>query len=71
MTTPEVIKCPDGHFCRAIYSIGPVIADYLEQVWLTGIVQGWCPKFVLDIYLYMQSRSDLDIQMFCQTWRPQ
>ncbi|TEB28157.1 hypothetical protein FA13DRAFT_1633446, partial [Coprinellus micaceus] len=44
MTTPEVIKCPDGHFRRAIYSIGPVIADYPEQVWLTGIVQGWCPK---------------------------
>ncbi|KAH6904373.1 hypothetical protein BKA70DRAFT_1193076 [Coprinopsis sp. MPI-PUGE-AT-0042] len=44
MNTPEVVRCPDGHFRRAIYSIGPVIADYPEQVWLSGIVQGWCPK---------------------------
>ncbi|KAH6868892.1 hypothetical protein BKA70DRAFT_1211207 [Coprinopsis sp. MPI-PUGE-AT-0042] len=44
MTAPEVVRCPDGHFRRAVYSIGPVIADYPEQVWLSGIVQGWCPK---------------------------
>ncbi|KAJ7909124.1 hypothetical protein B0H13DRAFT_2493854 [Mycena leptocephala] len=44
MTTPEVIKCPDGHFRRAIYGLGPYIADYPEQVWLTSIVQNWCPK---------------------------
>ncbi|KAH6869449.1 hypothetical protein BKA70DRAFT_1379649 [Coprinopsis sp. MPI-PUGE-AT-0042] len=44
MSTPEVVRCPDGHFCHAVYSIGPVIADYPEQVWLSGIVQGWCPK---------------------------
>ena len=44
MTTPEVVRCPDGHFRRAIYSLGPYIADYPEQVWLSGIVQGWCPK---------------------------
>ncbi|TEB28410.1 hypothetical protein FA13DRAFT_1711732 [Coprinellus micaceus] len=37
-------SCPDGHLRRAVYSIGPVIADYPEQVWLSGIVQGWCPK---------------------------
>ncbi|KAJ7724027.1 hypothetical protein B0H16DRAFT_1736971 [Mycena metata] len=44
MTTPEVIKCPDGHFRRAIYGLGPYIADYPEQVWLSSIVQNWCPK---------------------------
>lgn len=44
---PDVIRCPDGHFRRAIYVIGPYIADYPEQVWLAGIVQGWCPKYVL------------------------
>lgn len=44
MTTPEVIKCPDGHLCKAVYGLGPYIADYPEQVWLSGIVQGWCPK---------------------------
>jgi hypothetical protein len=45
MTTPEVVKCPDGHFRRAVYGLGPYIADYPEQVWLAGIVQGWCPRY--------------------------
>jgi hypothetical protein len=44
MTAPDVVKCPDGHLRRAIYGLGPYIADYPEQVWLTAIVQGWCPK---------------------------
>lgn len=44
MTIPEVVKCPDGHFRRAVYGLGPYIADYPEQVWLAAIVQGWCPK---------------------------
>ncbi|KAJ6548422.1 hypothetical protein B0H19DRAFT_1211517 [Mycena capillaripes] len=44
MTTPEVIRCPDGHFRRAIYGLGPYIADYPEQVWLASVVQNWCPK---------------------------
>jgi hypothetical protein len=47
MSTPEVVKCPDGHFRRAVYGLGPYIADYPEQVWLAAIVQGWCPKYVL------------------------
>lgn len=44
METPEVIRCPDGHFRRAIYSLGPYIADYPEQVLLSGVVSGWCPR---------------------------
>ncbi|KAJ7744450.1 hypothetical protein DFH07DRAFT_869769 [Mycena maculata] len=44
MTTPEVVRCPDGHFRRAIYGLGLYIANYPEQVWLACIVQGWCPK---------------------------
>lgn len=44
MTTPEVIKCPDGHYRRAIYMFGPYIGDYPEQVLLTNVVQCWCPK---------------------------
>ncbi|KDQ60110.1 hypothetical protein JAAARDRAFT_125829 [Jaapia argillacea MUCL 33604] len=44
MTTPEVVWCADGHFQCAIYGLGPYIADYPEQVWLCGIVQGWCLK---------------------------
>jgi hypothetical protein len=44
MTTPEVVQCPDGHYRKAIYGLGPYIADYPEQVALAGVVSGWCPK---------------------------
>jgi hypothetical protein len=44
MTKPEAIRCADGHFRRAIYGLGPYIADYPEQALLACIVQGWCPK---------------------------
>jgi hypothetical protein len=44
MTTPEVMLCPDGHYRKVIFELGPFIADYPEQVMLAGIVQGWCPK---------------------------
>ncbi|KAF7967364.1 hypothetical protein HWV62_34649 [Athelia sp. TMB] len=44
MTTPEVLLCPDGHYRRVIYGLGPYIADYPEQALLACIVQGWCPK---------------------------
>jgi hypothetical protein len=44
MTTPEVNMCLDGQYRRAIYSFGPYIGDYPEQVLLTSVVQFWCPK---------------------------
>lgn len=44
MTTPEIVRCPDGHYRRAIYTFGPYIGDYPEQVLLTNVVQFWCPK---------------------------
>jgi len=44
MTVPAVTLCPDGHFRRVIYGLGPYIANYPEQVLLTGVVQGWCPR---------------------------
>lgn len=44
MESPKVIRCPDGHFRKAIFSLGPYIADYPEQVWLAGVVSNWCPK---------------------------
>ena len=46
MTTPEVVRFPDGHFRKAVYGLGPYIADYPEQALLACIVQGWCPKYV-------------------------
>lgn len=47
MTTPEVLRCFDGHFRRVIYSLGPYIADYPEQALLACIVQGWCARYVV------------------------
>ncbi|KAH9988333.1 hypothetical protein BJV77DRAFT_1061430 [Russula vinacea] len=44
MTKPEIVRCPDGHFRRVIYGLGPYIADYPEQALLACIVQGWCAK---------------------------
>ncbi|KAN0077956.1 hypothetical protein V8E55_010013 [Tylopilus felleus] len=44
MTTPEVVKYADGHFQHTIYGLGSYIADYKEQVLLTCIVHGWCPR---------------------------
>ena len=44
MTQPIIMQCPDGHFRRVVFELGPFIADYPEQVLLAGIVQGWCPK---------------------------
>ncbi|KAI5987164.1 hypothetical protein EDC04DRAFT_2873452 [Pisolithus marmoratus] len=44
MEKPQIVKGADGHYCRAIYALGPYIADYPEQALLACIVQGWCPK---------------------------
>ncbi|KAI5982457.1 hypothetical protein EDD15DRAFT_2391272 [Pisolithus albus] len=43
MSEPEVRQCPDGHFRRVAYALAAYIADYLEQVLLSCLVQGWCP----------------------------
>ncbi len=44
MEHPEVIQCPDNHFCHAIWSIEPYSGDYLEQILLACVVQGWCAR---------------------------
>lgn len=44
MEKPEVVECCDGHYHRAIWGLGPYSGDYPEQVLLTCIVQGWCPR---------------------------
>ena len=46
MTTPKVVRCPDNHFRRAMYSLGVYVGDYPEQALLANIVQGWCAKYV-------------------------
>jgi hypothetical protein len=55
MTTPKVVKCPDGHFRRAIFGLGPYIADYPEQVYLSGTVQNWCPTYVHTLVTLLKS----------------
>ena len=47
MTSPKTICCPDGHWQHMIYGLRPYIANYPKQVFLAGIVQNWCPKWVL------------------------
>lgn len=65
MTTPEVVQCPDGRLRRAIFQIGPIIADYPEQVMLAGIIGGWCPKYVLNDLSYPWLTSTIaDVSLF-------
>ncbi|KAH9029816.1 hypothetical protein EDB85DRAFT_2074389 [Lactarius pseudohatsudake] len=44
MSEPEVVRCANGFHRRVIYGLGPYIADYPEQVLISGIVTNWCPK---------------------------
>ncbi|KAM6501867.1 hypothetical protein JOM56_001844 [Amanita muscaria] len=44
MTAPEIMRCPDGHYRRVVFCLGPYIADYPEQALIANIVNGWCPK---------------------------
>ncbi|KAH9954025.1 hypothetical protein BC827DRAFT_1262326 [Russula dissimulans] len=44
MMAPVIRRCSDGHFRQVIYNLVAFIADYPEQVMLTCIIQGWCPK---------------------------
>ena len=44
MIKPNIVKCPDGHYWRAIYTLGPYIADYPEQVLIATVVSGWCTR---------------------------
>ena len=46
MKVAVILRCPDGHFRRVIYDLAAYIADYPEQCYLAGIVQGWCPRSV-------------------------
>ena len=44
--TPTVYRCSNGHFHWVIFILGPFIADYSEQVMLSGVLQNWCPWYV-------------------------
>ncbi|KAG0691819.1 hypothetical protein DFH29DRAFT_986097 [Suillus ampliporus] len=59
MTTPEVTHFGDRHYRWVIYGLGPYIADYKEQVLLTCIIRGRCPKC-------MAPRANLDQDVLCR-----
>ena len=44
MSKWKLIRFADGYFRRVIFTLGPYIADYEEQVLLACIVRNWCPK---------------------------
>ncbi|KAG1794380.1 uncharacterized protein HD556DRAFT_1236734 [Suillus plorans] len=55
----DVTRFPDdGHYRRTVYGLGPYIADYPEQILLSGIVQNWCP-------CCLGHRKDLDGSQPC------
>ncbi|KIK79838.1 hypothetical protein PAXRUDRAFT_16111 [Paxillus rubicundulus Ve08.2h10] len=58
MTKPEIIRFGDGYNQCVIYGLGPYIADYEEQVLLSCIVCGWCPKC-------LSPCDDLDADSLC------
>ena len=45
MSMPEVVMCADGLYQHVVYGLSPYIADYPEQVLISGVVQGWCPRY--------------------------
>lgn len=53
MDTPEVLWFTDGHYCYAIFGVGPYIADYPEKASCLCIIQGWCPQYVTVLSLYL------------------
>ncbi|KAF8267186.1 hypothetical protein EI94DRAFT_1841881 [Lactarius quietus] len=46
MTVPELIRFGDNHYQQVLYSLGPYIVDYEEQVLSSCIVRGWCGKCI-------------------------
>lgn len=50
MTEPHVMRCPDRQYRRAIFELGPFSADYPEQVFVAGVVQGWCCWYVFRLH---------------------
>ncbi|KAI0704508.1 hypothetical protein C8T65DRAFT_709094 [Cerioporus squamosus] len=75
MITPEVVRCPDAHFRKAIWSFAAYIADYIEQVVISCIVQGWCPTCLkdskaLDAPGLVNNRSRVLTEAYIQTFEP-
>ncbi|KAF8552429.1 hypothetical protein OG21DRAFT_1477771 [Imleria badia] len=61
MSKWKLLRFADGYFQRVIFTLGPYIADYEEQVLLSCIMRNWCPKC-------MSRNKDLDVDVLyrCQ-----
>jgi hypothetical protein len=67
MSRPDIVMCPDGHHRKAVYVLGPYIADYPEQVILAGVVSGWCAGCVY--FSFMTSIiSSASFQLHLTSW---
>lgn len=64
MEKPEVVECSDGQYRRAIWGVGPYIGDYPEQVLLTCVVQGWCPRYLFTLLLHSMTNHTLKMSSF-------
>ncbi|KAH9963354.1 hypothetical protein BGW80DRAFT_1438604 [Lactifluus volemus] len=62
MTIPEIVKCPDGHFYRAIYGLRPYITDYPEQVCNAPPHDLNCDGTC--------TRSKIKMEFLIETWEP-
>ncbi|KAG1887726.1 hypothetical protein F4604DRAFT_1570585, partial [Suillus subluteus] len=52
-----------------IYGLGPYIADYPEQLLLSGVVQNWCPKCVPFSNIYELISPDILHQIIKGTFK--
>ena len=71
MKNPETVLCGDDYYRRVIYALAAYIADYEEQVLLSCIVRGWCPKCLAyrenldeDALRHCQEHSDTIVNEF-------
>lgn len=64
MMKPRIVRCPDRHYRKAIFGLGPYIADYPEQCLIACVVQGWCPKYVFFCVMSYLCITDGSVQMY-------
>ncbi len=51
MISPVICWYLDRHFWWIIYDLAAYLADYPEQVYLSGTVQNWCLKYINSSFL--------------------
>ena len=71
MKVPKTVLGGDNYYWHVIYALAAYIADYEEQVLLSCIICGWCPKCLVhhenldeDALRRCQEHSDMIINEF-------